>query len=79
MKYQYLTDSERKHAREVKTQELVGELAELERRHYTLELEFRVAARLENQGRKDAARAAQAALDVSYEALQGDRQAAEEG
>ena len=81
MKYDNLTSEDRKHAREAKTQDLVLELKALEQQHYSLELEYRIAAALDppDQARMDTARAAQATLDAQYAVVQADYKAAKKG
>lgn len=74
MKYVFLTDEERKQAREQRQQAVAAELRSIEAEHYQREIDFRLANRLTppDEARKAAARAAQTALDVRYAALAAD-------
>ena len=81
MKYDLLDKDERDQMREAHRQKLVDELKALERAHYQAELDYRVASRLPvpDQARMDAARAAQASADATYNALRPDFDASTKG
>lgn len=70
MRYDLLDKEARDQMREQHRQRLTDELRVLEQRHYEAELEYRLASALEppDETRKAAARAAQTATDVEYDA-----------
>lgn len=81
MKYDFLTQDERKQIREVRQQTLLTDLRGIELEHYQREIDYRLASRLTppDQARMDAARAAQATLDARYVPLRADLDAIKGG
>ena len=74
MKYEFITDEQRKDARESRKQELQNQALALEQQHFALELDYRIANRLNppDEARKQRARDAQASLDADYAVVVAD-------
>lgn len=74
VKFTFLTDDERKQARDVRQQGLATELRRLEAEFYERELDYRLANQLTppDEARKSEARALQAALDARYTVVLAD-------
>lgn len=77
MRYDYLTDDEKKQLWQQREQELMGELHGLERQHYEATIDYRIAARKNpvDETGQTTAQAQQAELDAQHDALNEELQA----